>query len=219
MQKPVIIFDCDGVLMSCNRFFLLEAYRAIFNLMGKPCPDFMKGIDVFMKWWTPNWRENQRRIGLPEELEEGSNRIFYRAARRYVFLLPWTNIILGRLSKKYRLAVATNRHRTSAVVNLEPVIHHFDLVVGAEDVVNLKPHPEMIELVLKKLGVGEKEKATAIFVGDMLEDVVAGKAAGIRTAAVIWKYGLGRDEDFRIVQPDLILRTPQSFLKLNQIKP
>ena len=52
----------------------------------------------------------------------------------------------------------------------------FDVVVCADDVTNLKPHPEPIELALSKLG-GEPNRA--IMIGDSSADILAAKAAGI----------------------------------------
>ena len=44
-------------------------------------------------------------------------------------------------------------------------------------------------------------------------DILAGKAAGIKTGVVIWKHGLGTDEDFDKLDPDITFRTRQDFLR------
>ena len=56
---------------------------------------------------------------------------------------------------------------------------YFNSVVTADDVVNLKPHPEPVLKALAELGV-QAEKA--LFIGDYVVDVKAGRAAGVTTA-------------------------------------
>lgn len=56
---------------------------------------------------------------------------------------------------------------------------YFGSVVTADDVVNLKPHPEP---VLKALGELGAQAGKTLFIGDYVVDVKAGKAAGVSTA-------------------------------------
>ncbi|MGH7483881.1 MAG: HAD family hydrolase [Longimicrobiales bacterium] len=60
----------------------------------------------------------------------------------------------------------------------------FDALVFADDVRRGKPHPEPVRRALERLGA--PEPASVLFVGDSPHDVVAGRDAGVRTAAVLW---------------------------------
>ncbi|MEE2786844.1 MAG: HAD-IA family hydrolase [Myxococcota bacterium] len=60
---------------------------------------------------------------------------------------------------------------------------YFQFVIGFDDVVHPKPHPEPI---LKALNLAGKSKTEVVFIGDSPHDLVAGQAAGIRTAAALW---------------------------------
>ena len=74
---------------------------------------------------------------------------------------------------------------------------------------NLKPNPEGVNLILKTLNV---RKENAIIIGDLPSDIEAGIRAGIsQKIAVVWGYGLGRDEDFEGIEVEAILRTPACF--------
>ena len=82
------------------------------------------------------------------------------------------------IAKKYSLAAATNRKKSAeTVLETLGIRKHFSVVVTSADA-KAKPAPDMLLLALQKLGVAADE---AVFVGDNEEDVMAGRAAGIRT--------------------------------------
>jgi len=85
------------------------------------------------------------------------------------------------LSKKYKLAAASNR-KASAVMVLEKlgIVAYFSAVLTSAQAPP-KPSPEMIRMCLEKLGVRPGE---ALFIGDNLEDLQAGEAAGVKTAMI-----------------------------------
>ncbi|MBQ9411064.1 MAG: HAD-IA family hydrolase, partial [Bacteroidales bacterium] len=58
---------------------------------------------------------------------------------------------------------------------------YFDYVLGAEDVVNAKPHPEPVLKTLEHFGLTGKD---ALVVGDMPVDIQMGLGAGATTCGV-----------------------------------
>ena len=54
-----------------------------------------------------------------------------------------------------------------------------DLVVGGEEVARSKPDPEMIHIILDRLGV---DRSQAVMVGDALNDVQMGANAGLKAS-------------------------------------
>ncbi len=78
----------------------------------------------------------------------------------------------------------------------------FELVLGAEDGVNLKPHPEMILKTIAQLGVPANE---TIIIGDMMNDIHAARAAGIKVCAV--SYGFGDAKELQEGEPDFFAET------------
>ena len=83
------------------------------------------------------------------------------------------------------LAVATSKFYTSAEALLKAaeLWDFFDVVIGADQVTHPKPHPEMGQLVLKKLGVSAEN---AIMVGDTTHDILMAYDAGMRSIAVTY---------------------------------
>jgi phosphoglycolate phosphatase len=84
----------------------------------------------------------------------------------------------------YRLGIATNGEGSSveAMAQVLGVDHLFDVILGAGDVKEAKPAPDMILLACERTGVAPDE---TIFVGDMLDDMQAGKAAGVRAVIAV----------------------------------
>lgn len=60
----------------------------------------------------------------------------------------------------------------------------FELIVTPDDVSRGKPDPEPVLFALERLGA--RTPARVLFVGDAPADILAGKAAGVKTAAVLW---------------------------------
>ena len=73
----------------------------------------------------------------------------------------------------------------------------FAAVVGVDTVRRPKPDPEAVRVALARLGVGSLHAA---FIGDTIMDVLAGKAAGAKTVAMLTGHG-DRDE-LHAAQPD-----------------
>src|SRR5213595_2600494 len=59
----------------------------------------------------------------------------------------------------------------------------FEVIVGADDVTHPKPHPEPVLKALERLGA---PAADTVFIGDSRHDIECGRAAGVKTAAVLW---------------------------------
>ncbi len=98
----------------------------------------------------------------------------------------------------FLLAVATSKFYRSAdaLLTAAGLRDQFDLVIGADQVTNPKPHPEMGELILSKLGV---DPAHAIMVGDTTHDLQMAAAAGLRSVAVT--YGVHSEAELGSASP------------------
>ena len=86
-----------------------------------------------------------------------------------------------------RVAVVTSKRRRMAVRTIKccGLEGAFDLLVCADDVTKGKPDPEPVRLALHTLGLS-RQPERVLFVGDAPYDVLSGRAAGTRTAAVEW---------------------------------
>jgi beta-phosphoglucomutase-like phosphatase (HAD superfamily) len=76
-----------------------------------------------------------------------------------------------------RTGLVTSKNKPGAERGLRLVglDQDMELIIGADDVVNPKPHPEPIEEALRRLG---QPAAEALYVGDSVHDMESGRAAG-----------------------------------------
>jgi HAD superfamily hydrolase (TIGR01509 family) len=182
MAYKLIIFDLDGTLV--------DAYRAIersFNYtmcyLGLPQKDPLT-IRRNVGWGDEN-------LLLPfigkQRIKKGlrAYRIHHRhSLLKYSRLFPKVKILLRHLKKKgYRLAIASNRPTRFTHILLDHlgIRQFFDMVLCADKLKNIKPHPDILLETLNKLKIGKDE---ALYVGDMCLDVETGKKAGTATIAV-----------------------------------
>ena len=110
-----------------------------------------------------------------------------------------------------RLGIVTSKNRAGAQRGLALVglAHAFELTVAADDVERAKPDPEPVLRALEGL---RAEARQAVYVGDSVHDIHAGKAAGVATAAVLWGQ-CDRDE-LSTAAPDHWLEAPAELLAL-----
>lgn len=99
-------------------------------------------------------------------------------------LFPHVDQLLRKWSKNFKLGVVSTKHRFRIVdilkkFNLQSVVH---IVIGNEDVLHEKPHPEGILKAADALGVDRKR---ALYVGDSVVDAQAAQQAGIDFVAVL----------------------------------
>jgi len=109
------------------------------------------------------------------------------------------------------LAVVTNKTLEFSEPLLEQlgVRPYFDMIIGADAGLPLKPAPDAFLSIMKRLAV---PKEYAVVVGDGTTDIRAGKAAGIATCAVT--YGFRSEDELRKAGPDHMIR---EFSELKQL--
>lgn len=96
-------------------------------------------------------------------------------------LIPLLNTLRGL---ELKLGVATNDAEMPARVHLDKagVLDHFDFVAGFDSGFGGKPQPGQLLGFAKAMGVDPKRIA---MVGDSTHDLIAGRAAGMQTVAVL----------------------------------
>jgi phosphoglycolate phosphatase len=122
---------------------------------------------------------------------------------KYAHLYPHARGLLGTLKTKgYKLAVASNRPSKFSRILLKhlKIGDFFDYVLCADQAKHAKPHPEMLNNIVKRFGI---KKSQALYVGDMVIDAQAGRRARINTIIVTSgsssKLDIKREHPFRII--------------------
>lgn len=83
-----------------------------------------------------------------------------------------------------------------------------DTLVGGDTTAYTKPHPAPLLEAARRLGVAP---VNCLYVGDDERDILAGRAAGMATAAAAWGY-LGHTGDCAGWQADINLKSPLDLL-------
>ncbi len=131
---------------------------------------------------------------------------------RLVSTFPGVTEVLVELADRgAQLGVVTSKNRTGALHGLRHcgLDEFFEVLVSADDVAKHKPDPTPVVAALVRLGASSED---AVFIGDSPFDCMAGRAAGVSTAAALWG---AFDRDILEPQaPDHWLECPEQVLHL-----
>ncbi len=113
--------------------------------------------------------------------------------------------------RRFALGVVTSKGIVVATEGLDlfGLAPFFDTLITLEDTAHHKPHPDPLLAACERLGIAP---AGALYVGDAVFDIQAGKAAGTRTAGVAW--GAGTVRDLSAAGPDYLLNSMEELLAL-----
>ncbi len=116
--------------------------------------------------------------------------------------------LLNALSKK-KLALFTNgaKWRVKREMRSLNVDKFFKIFVSAQDIGALKPSPNGIKLILKSENI---HKMRALYVGDMADDIVTAKKAGIDSCAIA--SGFDNYETLAAEHPTYLFKDIDSFV-------
>ena len=104
--------------------------------------------------------------------------------------------------KGFKLGVVSTSPRDVIYETLKHtgIYDFFDVIIGEEDATNKKPHHEPVTNALRVL---QLEPEDALFVGDTIYDVMAGKSAGCQTAFMLNDYN---GDVLKEEKPDMVIR-------------
>ena len=97
------------------------------------------------------------------------------------------DLIVALNQKKIKLTILSNSAKKYIIITLNQykIDNYFSTILGAAEVTKVKPDPEGLLKILEIEGV---KAENALFLGDMLSDINAGKNAGIKTIAVASRF-------------------------------
>ena len=187
MPQPLraVIFDLDGILADSEPWWneidskLLAEYGVIYRgeyhreVLGV---SYRLAVEFYKK-----------AFGLSASIEELMRRRGEIATEFFanrVGLFPSTKRTLERLrDMKVRLAIATSSVSASTrpFLDRHGLTPFFDGIVTGDEIERGKPDPDIYLRAAKKLGIGAD---ACLVIEDALSGITAGKAAGMRVAAI-----------------------------------
>ena len=98
-------------------------------------------------------------------------------------------ILKSLKEKEIKICICTNKRQYLAekIIKELQIDNFFDVIVGSQKSIQLKPSTEMLEIFLKKLLLKPKE---VIFIGDSTKDIIPANILGMTSVFV--KYGYGK---------------------------
>ncbi len=112
------------------------------------------------------------------------------------------DLIKGLHKKGYKLAILSNNKKSYVIEALEKrqLSKYFEEIFGFNEVEKTKPDPEGLIKLMQKFKVNPNQ---CVFIGDMVTDILAGRAANIKTISV--SSGLVAKEKLINENPALIV--------------
>jgi HAD superfamily hydrolase (TIGR01548 family) len=194
IRPDILIFDVDGVLVDVRETYWRSAVETIRRLTGKRVTHaelhHWKGQPGNNDDWqmVANWATA---LGRPTSYEEARDAFgeFYwgtdskpgNVSREKIIVTPAQ---IARWAERFELNLFTGRNRREFEYTFAkwPGTRHFRTVITMDDVAKMKPHPEGLYMIL-----GKRDPASALYLGDNIDDALAARDAGIPFAAIIAK--------------------------------
>lgn len=197
----LIIFDLDGTLADTYAA-INSSFNYAMRRVGQK-PQKADSIRRSVGWGDANLlkpyvpaRDLKRALSLYRKHHKHS-------LLKYAHLYPHTRNLLRHLKTEgYKLAVASNRPTASSIILLRHLrlIDLFDYVLCADKLKYGKPHPEILNKIIKHFAL---KKSQVLYVGDMVIDAQAGERAKVKTVIVLGgsstKLEIKREKPFRVI--------------------
>ena len=197
MAYRLLVFDWDGTIID-SASTIAECIRDAARELGLEVPERERAAHVIGLGL-----HDAMRIAVPALAAErypefvASYRKNFQARKDSMQLFDGMRSLLGELSKKHLLAIATGKSRRGLDRDLE--VHNLKPCFVASrcaDETNPKPHPAMLLELMGELDIGQKE---TLMVGDTSHDMEMARAAGVDALAVT--YGAHPEDGLRACAP------------------
>lgn len=207
----LIIFDLDGTLID-SLDDLADATNHMLTSLGRTAAN-RDQVRSFVGQGARRLVEKAMPNAVPEEIEIGLS-IFLAYNEEHIVdktrLYPGVVETLSALRRAGKtLAVVSNKNVAlcTKVLTTLQADGFFACVIGADSLPARKPSPEPLLKVLRDLGVSPEQAA---IVGDSINDITAGKGAGIVTVGCTYGYG----DRAEIADADYLVDTAPGLLEL-----
>ncbi len=208
-EITTLFFDWDGTLVDSAMSSYLTFQKALEHC----------GVGFtwqqFEAYFTPDWHRIYEAVGLEKERWPVADEAWRKSypCVQYSLVNGAKDTLVALRDRGYRVGVVTSGSRWRLVNEIRDfgLDGVFDVVICSDDVARRKPHPEGLIKAAARLGC---QPGCCSYVGDVPDDILAGKNAGMHTVGV--KSGFPTSRRLAESSPDLNLeRIPQLLEHFN----
>lgn len=206
-----VLFDLDGTLIN-SVDLIVDSYQHTFRVHGVPIlsrEEILAGLGTPLRVVFGNMTRDTDQVTAWIATYREYNLSHHDAQ---VTAYPGAVAMVRKIRESgFRVGLVTSKNRAGAQrgLSLVGLGDAMEIIIGADDVVQAKPHPEPVERALSGLGMPAD---TALFVGDSQHDIHSGRGAGTWTAGVTW--GPFDRAHLELAAPDYYCATPADLLKI-----
>jgi phosphoglycolate phosphatase len=208
LEANALLIDLDGTLVDATEALVEAAKHAISaTALNNVNPQI--GIEIARQLQSNLSLDNLlHEIGIVEATKRkfvaSYLQAFHDLTLKKTNCIPNVQTTLCKLSKHLPLALVTRRDTSQKMLAKElehlQLIQYFKAILTSQDVTKPQPSPEILFEAAQRLKMSIRECA---FVTDSIVDIQAGKAAGIKTVAVL--SGLFSRKELEKWRPDFIV--------------
>lgn len=212
MKIESVIFDFDGVIADTGRDIVasVQATQKEFGVKILDYDTIMSYVGHGAKYLIdcsfPDFFEDKCAEALNWYKE------YYKAhpCDKTVLYEGFENVANKMSENGIKMSIVSNKPEaiTKLIVNNFGISDLFTKVIGPESVKNMKPDPEGLLMCLDEMGANPQN---SVMVGDSYTDIMAGKAAGMKTCEIL--YGYGDKEKLKAENADFTAENTYDILK------
>ncbi|NLM68324.1 MAG: HAD family hydrolase [Enterococcus sp.] len=205
MYKTILL-DIDGTILDSEKVLLSALQESIRDTIGLKTN--FKDLEVTIgmreeevsRLFTDNTFEQKKIITQwSNNIKNTKNRAqLFPHVESTLFNLKKNGVELGIVTSKTDLHMEND-------FNYLGINKYFSVIVTSDNVINPKPHPEPLELAIKKI---ETNKNETLYVGDSIFDFYCAKNAGVDFALATW----GAKDDDKLYNNSIILNDFKDIL-------
>lgn len=193
-EPEILIFDVDGVLVDVRGTYWRSALQTVRYLTGKRVTyaelHNWKSKPGYNDDWrmTADWATSVGRPTTYEQAQEAFTRFYWGPqpdgrlgnVRNEKLLVTVRQIAAWAGRFELNLFTGRNRKEFSFTFEKWPGTAYFKRVVTMDDVERIKPDPQGLHKIL-----GKRDAASALYLGDNIDDALAARDAGVPFMAII----------------------------------
>lgn len=190
-----VLFDLDGTLLDSAPDFVATAnrMRQVRQLppvdAGRLRAVVSKGSRAMLEVAFPQMETHERHALIPEFLD-----IYESLIGQHARLFEGVEAMLQALEQAgTRWGIVTNKPEYLARLVLPQLgwQQRCAVLIGGDTLAERKPHPLPLQVAAQRMGM---VAAACVYVGDDERDIIAARAAGMPSVAVLWGYRAAHDD-------------------------